>query len=82
MSTPITYTIDAVPRSRAEAPSKPGWLRRAFYGLLAAREAQAHRYIVDYLSRLSNERLAELGYTDEQIRLLRVEGRLPELDAD
>lgn len=77
MSTPITYSIDAIPRSKTESPSKPGWLRRAFDRLLAAREAQAHRYIVDYLSKLSNERLAELGYTDEQIRQIRVERRLP-----
>ncbi len=78
MSTPTTYTIADTPMSRGKSN---GLLQRMFDRLLAAREAQAHRYLVDYLSAMSDARLAELGYTDEQIRQIRMERRLPELAA-
>ncbi len=76
MSTPITYTIGNVPVSRAKSK---GLIQRLFDRLLAAREAQAHRYLVDYLSAMSDARLIELGYTASQIEQIKVERRLPEL---
>lgn len=78
MSTPTTYTIADTPMSRGKSN---GLLQRLFDRLLAAREAQAHRYLVDCLSNMSDARLAALGYTDEQIRQIRIERRLPELAA-
>lgn len=75
MSTPITYSIGNVPESRTKSG---GWVQRVFDRLLAARETQAHRYLVDYLAGLSDARLTDLGYTGEQIRQIRVERRLPE----
>lgn len=83
MSTQIAYGVDAIPETRTEAkPKSAGWLQRVFDRLLAAREAQAHRYLVDYLSAMSDARLAELGYTEEQIRKIRAERRLPETSND
>jgi len=80
MSTPITYNVNTIPETRRETERKgTSWLQRVFDRLLAAREAQVERYLVDYLSSLSNERLADLGYTEEQIRQIRVERRLPDL---
>lgn len=75
MSTPITYDINTVPESR---PKSRGLLARFLERLIAAREAQAKRYLVNYLSLMSDERLRDLGYSDQQIRELRVERRLPE----
>lgn len=80
MSTPITYNVNTIPETRRGTDRKePNWLQRVFDRLLAAREAQTERYLVDYLSALSNARLAELGYTEEQIRQIRVERQLPDL---
>lgn len=80
MSTQIAYGVDAVPETRTEAkPRSASWIQRVFDRLAASREAQANRYLVDYLSAMSDARLAELGYTDEQIYCIRNERRLPEL---
>jgi len=79
MSTPITYDIGTLPRSRTETQSEKGWFRRALDRLMAARQAQAERLIVDSLNRMSDERLAEYGYTKDQIRMIRVDRRLPAL---
>lgn len=76
MSTPIAYGVDAVPEVRTKSS---GFLTRIFDRLTAAREAQAERYLVNYLSALSDSRLEELGYTDAQIREIRINRRLPEL---
>jgi len=80
MSTQIAYGVDAIPEARSETkPRSASWVQRVFDRLAASREAQANRYLVDYLSAMSDERLAELGYTDAQIRCIRTERRLPEL---
>ncbi|MFO7298280.1 MAG: hypothetical protein DIU57_007555 [Pseudomonadota bacterium] len=76
MSTEIAYDVRAIPQSTSEKGKSTGWLQRIYNRLLAAREAQATRYLLDYLSGLSDTRLAELGYTDEQIQQIR-KGRLP-----
>lgn len=79
MSTQVAYGVDAIPETRTAAkPKSASLLQRVFDRLLAAREAQANRYLVDYLSALSDARLAELGYTDHQIRQIRSDRRLPE----
>lgn len=78
MSTPIAYDVHAVPESK---PRSPGFLARFFEGLTASREAEAKRYLVNYLSSLSDQRLRDLGYTDSQIRTIRFEHRLPEVAA-
>jgi len=77
MSTEIAYDVHSIPQSTSEKARSAGWLQRVYNRLLAAREAQATRYLVNYLSGLSDSRLAELGYTDEQIRQIRKERRLP-----
>ena len=78
MSTPITYGVDAIPETRAKST---GFLAGFFARLIASREAQAQRYLVNYLSSLSDERLQDLGYTDAQIRKLRIERQLPQIAA-
>ncbi|MCL4766954.1 MAG: hypothetical protein KJZ80_12015 [Hyphomicrobiaceae bacterium] len=75
MSTPITYGMDAVPDTAARAA---GRFQRALERFMAAREAQASRRVLDYLSALPDEQLAALGYTEAQIRQIRVEHRLPD----
>jgi hypothetical protein len=75
MSTPITtYGLDAVPEATGK---RSGWLLRAFERFIAAREAQGRRRALEYLSSLSDERLAQLGYTDTHIRQIREERSLP-----
>ncbi|MGB3719818.1 MAG: hypothetical protein WBB38_09560 [Hyphomicrobiaceae bacterium] len=78
MSTPMTYAVNTIPSTRRAPAQSKSWIQRAFDRLLSARHAQAERYLVDYLSALSDERLRELGYGDEEIRQIRVERRLPE----
>lgn len=80
MSTQIAYGVDAIPETRNESkPKTAGWIERVFDRLAASRQAQANRYLVTYLSAMSDERLADLGYTDEQIRCIRTEGRMPDM---
>jgi len=74
MSTPITYGMDAVPNTSARAT---GRFKRALERFIDAREEQGRRRVLGYLAMLRDERLAELGYTDEQIRQIRIERRLP-----
>ncbi len=78
MSTPITYLMDAVPDNSARAASR---FRHALERFIAAREAQGSRRVLHYLRTLTDDRLAALGFTDEQIRQIQVERRLPERTA-
>lgn len=78
MSTPMTCAVNTIPSTRRASAQSKSWIQRAFDRLFAGRQAQAERYLVDYLSALSNERLAELGYSEEEIRQIRVERRLPQ----
>ena len=76
MSTPIAYGLEAIPQTSTKSA---GWLKRAYDRLLAARERQATMYVVNYLAALTDNRLAEMGYTAEQIRAIRVDRKLPQL---
>jgi len=77
MSTPITYGMEAVPNPSVRAA---GRFQRALERFIEARAEQGRRRVLAYVSTLSDERLTELGYTDEQIRQIRVERKLPELN--
>lgn len=79
MSTPITYGMEAVPNTSSRAA---GRFQRALERFIEAREAQGRRRVLDYLITLSDERLAGLGYTDEQIRQIRFERKLPSPTAE
>lgn len=69
MSTPIAYGSPAVPFEAAR--TQPGLFRRVVRALMAAREAQALRYVSGYLNQLSDEQLKRLGMTDAEIRDVR-----------
>lgn len=69
MSTPITYGSEAVPFEAAR--TQPSLFRRIFRALMAAREAQALRYVSGHLNQLSDEQLRKFGMTDAEIRDVR-----------
>jgi hypothetical protein len=72
MSTPITYNGETAPFALPSARStRAGFFKRFFQSMVAAREAQALRYVSGYLSRLSDEQLENLGLTRSEIRDVR-----------
>jgi hypothetical protein len=71
--------MEAVPNTSTRAA---GRFQRALERFIEAREAQGRRRVLDYLITLSDERLAGLGYTDEQIRQIRFERKLPSPNAE
>ncbi len=74
MSTQSTTYGVAVPDT-----TEGSWFKRAFDRMLAAGEAQGQRRVVNYLAMQSDRRLKEIGYTDAQIRQIRVDRILPTL---
>ncbi len=53
------------------APAQPGLLRRIFDRLIEARMAHGEAHVRAYLSRLSDERLADLGFSPDRIKAVR-----------
>ena len=70
MST-LTIPLGNIAPSAAAAPASPGLFAR----LIQGRETRARREIVSYLMSQSDDRLAGLGFSSDDIRALR-EGNL------
>jgi len=50
---------------------KPGFFRRAFDRMIQARAAHGEAHVRAYLSGLSDERLADLGFSADRIKAVR-----------
>ncbi len=72
MSTLALWSAGAAVPAAEPRKSKPSLLQR----FAKAREAEAARRIYSFLAIRSDERLRDLGYTAEDIEILR-EGRFP-----
>jgi uncharacterized protein YjiS (DUF1127 family) len=72
-----TTTIDAVIAAGRASDTRPSWLSRLLAGIVASREAQARRVIAREFSRMSDQRLADLGFTPEQVGRIRQTGTIP-----
>ena len=70
-STTTFETVDA-PSSTRAAPRKGFWAR-----FIEQRTRQGEASVRFQMSRMSNERLADLGFTAEQIAYIRTNGRIP-----
>ena len=60
----------AVDAAQSE-PAKAGFLRRAFDRMIQARVAHGEAHVRAYLNGLSDERLADLGFTPDRIKAVR-----------
>jgi uncharacterized protein YjiS (DUF1127 family) len=72
-----TTTLDTVITAGRVSDARPSWLKRLFAAIVASREAQARRMIASEFSRMSEQRLADLGFTPEQARRIRQTGTIP-----
>lgn len=55
----------------AAAPATPGFLRRFFDRVIEARKAHGEAHVRAYLNGLSDERLADLGFSSDRIKAVR-----------
>jgi uncharacterized protein YjiS (DUF1127 family) len=55
----------------AKEKGKPGFFRRAFDRLVEARKAHGEAHVRAYLNSLSDERLADLGFSPDRIKAVR-----------
>jgi len=62
----------AVDATQSE-PAKAGFLRRAFDRMIQARVAHGEAHVRAYLNGLSDERLADLGFTPDRIKAVRAQ---------
>lgn len=53
------------------APATPGFLRRLFDRIIEARKAHGEAHVRAYLNGLSDERLADLGFSTDRIKAVR-----------
>jgi len=60
----------AVDTAKSEA-AKPGLLRRLYNGIIQARMAHGEAHVRAYLSGLSDQRLADLGFSPDRIKAVR-----------
>lgn len=58
-------------------PSRPGLFARMIAAMTAAREAQARRFVASHLAAMSDDRLADIGFTADEVKRVRAEGRIP-----
>lgn len=56
---------------------KSGLFSRMLASMVAAREAQARRHVQNVLVQMSDLQLTDIGFTAEQIKAVRAEGRIP-----
>jgi uncharacterized protein YjiS (DUF1127 family) len=77
MSTTVTTYSGETLRESDKPQSR---FARGLQKFIASREAQGRRRVLAYLSSLSDERLADFGYTEAEIREIRAQ-RLPERSA-
>jgi hypothetical protein len=71
MSTNTTTLDFNAAADRTAAPAKPGFLRRFFDRIIEAKKAHGEAHVRAYLNSLSDERLADLGFSADRIRAVR-----------
>ena len=71
MSTLALQPADIAASPAVGPKAEPNLFQRVFQGFVKAREAEARRRIYSFLAAHSDERLADLGYTAEDIRSMR-----------
>jgi hypothetical protein len=52
-------------------PAAPGFLRRFFDRMIEARKAHGEAHVRAYLNSLSDERLADLGFSMDRVKAIR-----------
>ena len=55
----------------AHTTATPGFLRRFFDGIIKAKKAHGEAHVRAYLNSLSDERLADLGFSADRIKAVR-----------
>lgn len=65
---PLGFTADS---TATETVDKPGFITRFFARLIEARAKRAEVQVQAYLSKLSDDRLQDLGFTSDHIERLR-----------
>ena len=55
----------------ADTTAEPGFLRRFFDGIIEAKKAHGEAHVRAYLNSLSDERLADLGFSADRIKAVR-----------
>lgn len=65
-----TFTLEPSDRI-GDAPASPGFWRRLFDRLIEAKMAHSEAHVRAYLDGLSDERLADLGFTPDRIKAVR-----------
>lgn len=58
-------------------PRRTGFFSRMIKAMTAAREAQARRFVASHLASMTDERLADIGFTADEIKAVRAEGQVP-----
>jgi len=79
MST-TTQTFGAMPIETTRAPARErssGFFTTIFQRFVKAREAEAGRRVAQFLESQSDPRLADLGFSADQISEIRATGRMP-----
>ena len=76
MSITSAFLGSADTMARAET-RRPGLFARLIKALAAAREAQARRVVASHLATMSDDRLTDIGFTADEIKRVRAEGRIP-----
>ena len=56
---------------RTVVPATPGFFRRLFDRVIEARKAHGEAHVRAYLSGLSDQRLADLGFSSDRIKAVR-----------
>lgn len=74
-----TTTIDTYDHAIHDTVASPGAAKRqgVMARVIAARTLQAEAHIRSFLLRHTDRGLADLGFSDEQIREIRATGRIP-----
>lgn len=72
-----TLMMGGVATTEARSERRPGFFARAFERYMQARMRQGEAQVKRYLAHLSDPRLSDLGFTAEEIKVLRTEGRIP-----
>lgn len=71
MSTSTTALNFNAAVDTAGASAKPGFLRRFFNRIIEAKKAHGDAHVRAYLNSLSDERLADLGFSADRIKAVR-----------
>jgi uncharacterized protein YjiS (DUF1127 family) len=72
-----TTTLTAVGATVVGQSRRPSLFRKLLDSMVASREARARRIVAAELSRMSDQRLGDIGFSREQIAEIRNSGRIP-----